>query len=69
MSGLQAWYIIKQNDGSCDISDRQPSEADEERPEKENQEKKIWGPFDDRKDAIARRIGLIRAGKCQPKQS
>ena len=26
---------------------------------------KYWGPFPSRKHAIAHRIGLIRAGKCQ----
>jgi hypothetical protein len=25
-----------------------------------------WGPFDSQQEAIARRVGLIRAGKCQP---
>ncbi|MBD0342089.1 MAG: DDE transposase family protein [Microcoleus sp. Co-bin12] len=25
-----------------------------------------WGPYDSPEDAIARRIGLIRAGICQP---
>jgi len=25
-----------------------------------------WGPFAERGEAIARRVGLIRAGKCQP---
>jgi hypothetical protein len=27
---------------------------------------KHWGPFSSREEAIAKRIGLIRAGKCQP---
>lgn len=63
MSETQTWYIVKKNDGVCDISDRKPPEGDEE-----NQEKRVWGPFSDRQDAIARRVGLIRAGKCQPKR-
>ncbi|MEM6714570.1 MAG: hypothetical protein AAGD09_17225 [Cyanobacteria bacterium P01_F01_bin.56] len=25
-----------------------------------------WGPYASQGDAIARRVGLIRAGKCQP---
>lgn len=25
-----------------------------------------WGPFETQNQAIAKRIGLIRAGKCQP---
>ncbi|MGD1903678.1 MAG: DDE transposase family protein [Geitlerinemataceae cyanobacterium] len=27
---------------------------------------KRWGPFASPPEAIARRVGLIRAGKCQP---
>jgi hypothetical protein len=27
---------------------------------------KRWGPFASRDEAIARRVGLIRAGHCQP---
>ncbi|MEA5470758.1 hypothetical protein [Spirulina sp. 06S082] len=62
MIDTQKWYIVKKNDGSCDLSDRQPTAGEEG-----SEEKKIWGPFSDRQDAIASRVGLIRAGKCKPK--
>lgn len=62
MSDTQKWYIVKNNDGFCEIRDRQPPENGEEK-----REKSVWGPFSDRQDAIARRVGLIRAGKCKPK--
>lgn len=60
MSNTQTWYIVKHHIGNCDII---PSEQVEEgNPDIIEQ----WGPFDSRDDAIARRIGLIRSGKCQP---
>lgn len=52
------WYIVKRANGQCDICDR-PSDKAEEDIEH-------WGPFADADTAMARRVGLIRAGKCQP---
>ena len=61
MENAQSWYIVKRNEGHCDIvkSDRVEGKEDENIVEK-------WGPIGSREDAIARRVGLIRAGKCQP---
>lgn len=60
MENIQTWYIIKQNAGNCKIvPSEQVGEDDTEIIEK-------WGPFASHEEAIARRIGLIRAGKCQP---
>lgn len=61
METTQTWYIVKRNDGHCDIlaSDRVEGKEEENIVEK-------WGPIASREDAIARRVGLIRAGKCQP---
>jgi len=58
MSDSQNWYIVKQKNGQCEIipSPQVEDEADSER----------WGPFASQQEAIARRVGLIRAGKCQP---
>lgn len=54
------WYIHKTQEGHCQIvavnkDNDQISEAREK-----------WGPYPSQEEAIARRIGLIRAGKCQP---
>lgn len=49
------WYIVKQSSGTCAIATEIPQDAVES-----------WGPFASQNDAIARRIGLIRSGKCQP---
>ena len=55
------WYIVKYSTGICDIlsGDRPSTPNDVEIIER-------WGPFPSSQEAIARRIGLIRAGKCQP---
>lgn len=58
MSKTQNWYIVQNEEGKCQIincTDQNPLN---------NQ--KYWGPFDSEQEAIARRVGLIRAGKCQP---
>ncbi|RUS98661.1 hypothetical protein DSM106972_080470 [Dulcicalothrix desertica PCC 7102] len=54
----QKWYIVRRPVGHCEIVNDNV-ESNSEVIEK-------WGPFDSQGDAIARRIGLIRAGKCQP---
>lgn len=60
MENTQTWHIIKQNTGNCKIVPSEQAEDDNT----EIIEK--WGPFASQEEAIARRIGLIRAGKCQP---
>ena len=57
----QTWYIVKGSEGQCEIV---PSEEAED--EKAQDVTERWGPFDSQQEAIARRVGLIRAGKCQP---
>lgn len=60
MESLQSWYIIKRSTQKCEIvSSKLTSEDDTEIIEK-------WGPFNSKEEAISRRIGLIRTGKCQP---
>lgn len=61
MDNSQAWYIVKQNEGHCEIIASEPAE-DEQAPDVVER----WGPFDSQQEAIARRVGLIRAGKCKP---
>jgi hypothetical protein len=55
--GTMTWYIVKTPDQSCSVTDDQIlADATSEK----------WGPYSTRDEAIAKRIGLIRAGKCQP---
>lgn len=59
MADTQTWYIVKAGDGHCEIVGEEVFKAKSPPPEH-------WGPFASQQDAIARRVGLIRAGKCQP---
>lgn len=61
MDTAQNWYIVKRNNEQCEII---ASEQDTEKPDPSIRER--WGPFESQEIAIARRVGLIRAGKCQP---
>jgi hypothetical protein len=57
----QDWYVVKRSVGNCEIISIDKADGDE------NQEIiEKWGPFPSQGEAIARRVGLIRAGKCQP---
>ncbi|CAN1213097.1 hypothetical protein TUMEXPCC7403_23030 [Tumidithrix helvetica PCC 7403] len=51
------WFICKQTSGICTISNDRNAKAEAG---------ESWGPFATQGEAIAKRIGLIRAGKCQP---
>ena len=62
MEDTQKWYIVKLEDGHCEILPNEQIAG-------ENQDTSIveqWGPLASKEEAIARRVGLIRAGKCQP---
>ncbi|MDM9381545.1 DDE transposase family protein [Chlorogloeopsis sp. ULAP01] len=61
MGTLQTWHIVKHPTSNCDIVPSHEASGDEN---SEIVEK--WGPFDSQGEAIARRVGLIRSGKCQP---
>ncbi|HEY9906959.1 MAG TPA: hypothetical protein V6D18_05050 [Thermosynechococcaceae cyanobacterium] len=54
------WYIVKQESGQCTVL-----AADQANLEPSSQ-LSTWGPYASQQEAIARRVGLIRAGKCQP---
>ncbi|WP_036483667.1 hypothetical protein [Myxosarcina sp. GI1] len=51
------WYIVKQPDSNCKIIESRNTPPTTE---------PHWGPFENQEQAIAKRIGLIRAGKCKP---
>lgn len=61
MNNAQTWYIVKRSAGHCEIV---PSNQTTEENDSAVQER--WGPFTSQDEALARRVGLIRAGKCQP---
>ena len=53
----QFWYVIRQQDGTCQVVDFASKQA---------KTPKQWGAFATEQEAIAKKIGLIRAGKCKP---
>ncbi|MBN3945802.1 MAG: DDE transposase family protein [Nostoc sp.] len=60
MKDSQTWYIVKRSAGNCEIvSSDKVGDDNLEIIEQ-------WGPFSSLEEAIARRVGLIRARKCQP---
>lgn len=64
MSESDEWYVVKRETGVCEIVPANqlvvPATPSDAAPESQ------WGPYPSRADAIARRVGLIRAGKCKP---
>jgi hypothetical protein len=61
-----AWYIVKQSDGHCKIVTAIDIKDTRNENGETSTEPERWGPFASQEEAIARRVGLIRAGKCQP---
>ncbi len=67
MTTGETWYIVKQTTGQCDIQSAEDMPEQPANNDTPNQpEREVWGPFSSRPEAIARRVGLIRAGKCAP---
>jgi hypothetical protein len=54
-----AWFICKRENGTCEIVQSQNQDPIPDSLE-------TWGSFATRGEAIAKRVGLIRAGKCLP---
>lgn len=65
MTNSEAWYVVKQPDGHCEIIQLN-STGTASLESEDGTELERWGPFDSQGQAIARRVGLIRAGKCNP---
>ena len=57
----EQWFICKRESGICEIV---KSEDNDEEAIANSVES--WGAFTSQGEAIAKRVGLIRAGKCQP---
>ncbi|MDJ0591403.1 MAG: hypothetical protein QNJ72_15630 [Pleurocapsa sp. MO_226.B13] len=63
MNNEQFWYVVKQENGTCEVVSFASQQA--KTPEQLS-EKSQWGAFKSEQEAIAKKIGLIRAGKCKP---
>ena len=67
MTESQKFYIVKRSAGNCEILPlAEPSQRIAQLEAQNPTIMEKWGPYDSLEDAIARRVGLIRAGKCQP---
>jgi hypothetical protein len=55
----EKWFICKRDTGICEIVKSDHSEQIANSVE-------TWGAFASQGEAIAKRVGLIRAGKCTP---
>lgn len=55
----ESWYIVKQTTHCQILLATELDALNDSDIEK-------WGPFETKNQAIAKRVGLIRAGKCQP---
>lgn len=58
MNKSTLWYIVKTDLENCEIITLEP--------DKQPEAKQYWGPFKSKHEAITRRVGLIRSGKCKP---
>lgn len=63
MSEAQQWYVVKQAEGQCQIMTAQELKGLQTKATPSQEQ---WGPFSSEGEAIARRVGLIRSGKCKP---
>lgn len=69
MPESDGWFIVKNASGNCDIVMAQDwKQSQDAAPDQTNEaDRQYWGPFPSQAEAIARRVGLIRAGYCQPR--
>lgn len=65
MPSKENWYIVKQTSNECKVVSDQELKTLATQAE-ETSSLTRWGPFETQDQAIAKRIGLIRSGKCQP---
>jgi hypothetical protein len=65
---VTAWYIVKITNNTCQILTEEEIFQGRGFATNNNDAEFIerWGPFESRSEAIAKRVGLIRSGKCQP---
>ena len=56
------WYVVKQEDDTCQVVESKTEPAKTPSQSLKSQ----WGGFKSEQEAIAKKIGLIRAGKCKP---
>ncbi|UBF26967.1 hypothetical protein K9N68_02990 [Kovacikia minuta CCNUW1] len=63
MNDAEQWFVVRQENGQCAVL---PTSQIDPKQEGDSTSREQWGPYASQQEAIARRVGLIRAGKCQP---
>jgi hypothetical protein len=59
-SEVKGWLIVQSETGHCEIF------PTDQVIRQEREQAKTWGPYESQAEAIAKRVGLIRAGQCKP---
>jgi len=54
------WMIVQAEEGHCEIL------PVEQLTSQQTKQATTWGPYQSQGEAIAKRVGLIRAGQCKP---
>ncbi|HSM83859.1 MAG TPA: hypothetical protein VLS96_19370 [Nodosilinea sp.] len=57
----EGWYVVQGPAGDCDVLSAEHISRDQLQDGRP-----MWGPYATQQEAIARRVGLIRSGKCNP---
>ncbi|MBD2233449.1 hypothetical protein [Phormidium tenue] len=57
----EGWYVVQAADGTCNVLS-----AESISRERLQESRPMWGPYATQQEAITRRVGLIRSGKCEP---
>lgn len=57
----EGWYVVQTEDGTCNVLS-----AESISRERLQERRPMWGPYATQQEAITRRVGLIRSGKCEP---
>lgn len=57
----EGWYVVQGEAGNCEVLS-----AENVSREQVEDRRPMWGPYATQDEAIARRVGLIRSGKCNP---
>jgi hypothetical protein len=59
-SQTEGWLIVQAEAGHCEILPLDQGKN------QQRENAKTWGPYKSQGEAIAKRVGLIRAGQCKP---
>lgn len=59
-SQTEGWLIVQAEAGYCEVVPL------DQVNHQQREHAKTWGPYESQAEAMAKRVGLIRAGQCKP---